>query len=144
MPASESILIPEKKPFAPVDTAIKLYKKVFAVCIKMPKRYTFFGLQQTVELAGSVMDNAKRANSVFAKNDHEKQIRIDYWIMARADLQALSTRIDRFTDAYGTLSYKDEHSGRTKGVTIKELGEIADLINSEMTNLTNVIQRERN
>ena len=143
MPAPKSRLIEERKPFAPVDNSIRLYKKVTAVCLKMPKRYTYLILQPVMELAGEVMDNAKGANSVFPTNQHEVQIRRDYWIHARAKLQALSTRIDRFLEVPGTLNYRDDASDRTKGVTINELEEIADLIGVEMALITNALEEEK-
>lgn len=143
MPAPKSRLIQENKPFAPVDNAIRLYRKVVEVCLKMPKRYTYLILQDVIELAGRVMDNAKGANSVFPTNQHEVQIRRDYWIHARANLQALSTRIDRFLEVPGTLTYHDERSDKTKGVTTKELEEIADLIGAEMALITKALEEEK-
>ena len=144
MPAPKSRLVKEPKPFAPVDTAIRLYKKVLAVCLKMPRRYTYLLLQDVINLAGEVMDNAKKANSVFPTNPHEAQIRRDYWIYARASLQALSTRIDRFLEVPSTLNYHDERADRTKGVTVNELGEIADLISAEMGLITDALKSDKN
>lgn len=119
----------------------------------MPRRYTYFGLQQTNELAGSVMDNVKMANSVFVdyKSEHpdvdivlrDATRRLEHWKIAREHLQALSTRIDRFYDAKGTLTYHDATSGKTKGITQKELDEVIDLIIEENNNLNNTIDREK-
>lgn len=117
MPAPKSILTEKPKPYAPVTNAIAIYEKTLHICLKMPKRYTYLILQDVIRLAGEVMDNTKKANSVFAQNLHEAQIRKDYWINARASLQALSSRIDRFIDAPQSLRYRDEHSNHTKGVT---------------------------
>lgn len=143
MPAQKSRLRKEKRPFAPVDTAITLYKRVLAACLKMPKRYTYLILKDVIDLSGAVMDNAKCANSVFPTNAHEAQIRIDFWIVARAKLQALSSRIDRFLEIPDTLTYHDEQSGKSKGITVHELDEIADLIIEEMALLTSTIESDR-
>lgn len=143
MPAPKSILWEKRKPFAPVDLPPKLYKKVVDACLKMPKRYTYLILQDVVQLAGRVMDNAKAANSVFPTNQHEAQIRRDYWIYARADLEALSSRIDRFLEIPETLRYKDEISGRTKGITESELEEIADLIIQERGLITKALESDK-
>ena len=145
MPAPKSRLLTskEKKPFAPVDTAKKLYKKVLDACLKMPKRYTYLLLMDVIHCAADVKRNAKGANSVFPTNQHEAQIRRDYWIHARAALQGLSSFIDDFLDAPDTLQYHDEQSGRTKGVTVHELEEIADLINAEMALLTKTLEDEQ-
>lgn len=108
----------------------------------MPKRYTYLLLKDVIELSGKVMDNAKMANSVFPTNQHEAQIRRDYWIHARSCLQALSTRIDRFLEVPTTLTYRDERSGKIKGVSMNELIEIVDLINSEINLLTEQLKSE--
>ena len=143
MPAPKSRLINEKRPFAPVDTAKKLYKKVLDMCLKMPKRYTYLLLTDVIHCAADVKRNTKGANSVFPTNQHEAQIRRDYWIHARAALQGLSSFIDDFLDIPDTLQYHDPASDRTKGVTIHELEEIADLINSEMGLITKALEDEQ-
>ena len=144
IPAPNSILVEtfERKPFAPVDTAISIYKETLRLCLKMPKRYTYLILQDVIHLAGEVMDYSKKANSVFAHNAHEQQIRIDFWIYARSSLQALSTRIDRFLEVPGTLNCKDEETGKSKRITRKELLNLLDLIISEQNLLTNQIKEE--
>ena len=109
----------------------------------MPKRYTYLLLKDVIELAGRVMDYAKMANSVFPTNQHEAQLRRDYWIRARSSLQALSTRIDRFVEVPGTFSYHDNSQHKTKGVKERELVEIADLIISEMNLLTTTLESEK-
>ena len=142
IPARKSRLIKEKQPFAPVDTARKIYGSTLNMCIKMPKRYTYLVLKETIELAGKVMDYTKMANSVFPTNQHEAQIRRDYWIVARSSLQALSSRIDRFIEMPDALSYKFEDTGKVVHVTINELNELADLIISEMSLITNQLESE--
>ena len=129
--------------FEPVYRAGILYNAVVAMCIKMPKRYTYLILKDTVELSGEVLDYAKMANSIFPTNQHEVQIRIDYWIKARATLQALSGRIDRFHDVLESLSYVEQASGRRKGVTKNEIKAICDLIDTEQKLLTKTIKNER-
>ena len=143
MPALKSILWQKRKPFAAVDIPPKLYKKTVDACLKMPKRYTYLILQDVIQLAGRVMDNTKAANSVFPTNQHEAQIRRDHWIHARADLEALSSRIDRFLEIPETLRYKDEISGRTKGITESELEEIADLIIQERGLITKALESDK-
>lgn len=143
MPAPKSILWQKRKPFAAVDLPPKLYKKTVDACLKMPKRYTYLILQDVIQPAGRVMDNTKAANSVFPTNQHEVQIRRDYWIHARADLEALSSRIDRFLEIPETLRYKDEISGRTKGITESELEEIADLIIQERGLITKALESDK-
>lgn len=142
MPAPKSVLREEKRPFAPVDTANKLFRKVLSVTKKMPKRLTYLLLMDFLGHARRVRDCTKMGNSVFATNEHEKQMRIDYWLEARAELQALASGLDDFLEMPDTLTYKD--SGKTKGVTLNELGEIADLINQESALITKQLEIERN
>ena len=120
-----------------------LYDKVIHVCSKMPKRYTYLILKDTVEIAGKIMDYTAAANSVFPTNQHEAQLRRDYWIKARALNQALSRRINRFIKAQGSLTYIDENWKR-KGVTKNELKEIMDLIIQEQALITGTIKAEAN
>ena len=142
MPAPKSRLRIEERPFAPVDNARKLYAKTLKLCLKMPKRYTYLVLQNVIELAARVRDNAKAANSVFPTNAHEAQIRRDYWIHARAALQSLALAVDSFLDIPDTLQYRDGTTGKTKGITVKELEELADLINREQALLTKQLKDE--
>lgn len=142
MPAPKSILRQERRPFAPVDTAIKLFKKCMTLSGKIPKRHKFSFGDRIICLAGDVMDNTKAANMVYPTNGHEAQIRRDYWIKARSALAALSNWIDRILEAPGEMTYRDE-AGRTKGVKITELEEVAGLIYTEMELLTNQLIEEK-
>ena len=120
-----------------------LYEKVIHVCTKMPRRYTYIILKDTVETAGKILDYATAANSVFPTNQHEAQMRRDYWIKARAFNQILSRRINRFINSPGSLTYIDE-KGKKKGVTKNELKEIMDLIIKEQSLITGTIKSESN
>ena len=143
MPAPNSILTRNRNEFPPLVIARKLYKRTLDACLKMPKRYTYLILQDVIQIAGHILDDVKRANSVYVTNAHEFQIRRDYWISARANLEALSTRIDTFLDIPDTLRYKDEQSGRMKGITISELEEIADLICQERGLVSKTLESEK-
>ena len=120
-----------------------MYDKVIKVCAKMPKRYTYLLLKDTVEIAGRIVDHVAAANSIFPTNQHEAQMRRDYWIRARALNQALSRRINRFINAEGSLTYVDEN-GKKKGVTKNELKEIMDMIIREQALITGTIKSEAN
>ena len=99
------------------------------------------------------MDHAKMANSIFVnyRNENEdidvilddQKRRIKQWKKAREHLQALFTRIDRFFDTPGTLTYHDEKSGKTKGISQKELNEILDLMIEENNHINKAIDREK-
>lgn len=142
MPAPNSRLKPQSKAYAPVDVAIKIYKKTVAICLKMPKRYTYLMLQDIIHLAGEVMDNCKKANSIFPTDREEANERKICWVRARASAQALSTRLDRLLEVPGITRYPDDN-GKYHGITEKELTELADLVNQELGYISNLLPCER-
>lgn len=121
-----------KSGFQVIDTARDLKKKVLQICIKLPKRYTDLILKDTVQDAKDVARYTRKANSIFPHNQHEAQIRIDYWIEAMATIQSLSDDINDVSDIPSVLRYKDFNTGKDKGVTMNELDEIVDMVNSEI------------
>ena len=95
-----TILIPEMSPihFQFVETARKLAVHTRKCCLKMPKRYTFYGAQELSALADTVYNEVKMANSVFPGNQHEAQLRRDHLIEANATLQALIGQLGIMAD----------------------------------------------
>lgn len=131
----------DESKFEVVDNALELYKYTLRLCLKMPRRYTFLILQPVVELAGKVADYTKCANSVFPTNAHEAQIRIDYYIRARAELQALISRASIMADASGALTYQDEK--KTKGVTSNEIEKWSYMMYKELSLIKGSIDNDR-
>lgn len=72
-----------------LDTARSLHIFTKQQCVKLPKRYTFFGIQQTYASSAKIMENVKRGNSTYPSNEHEAQIRRDYFMAALAELYVL-------------------------------------------------------
>ena len=124
-----------------VETARILRKKVLDACLKLPRRYTFLLLQDTMHVANDVMHLCKSANSVFPTNPSEVQMRINYWIQARASLQALSSDIDEIAEIPSILTYS--FTGKKKGVTRHEIDELGALINKEMGLIKKAIEVDR-
>ena len=81
-----------------VETARKLAVHTRKCCLKMPKRYTFFGAQELSLLADTVYNAVKMANSIFPGNQHEAQLRRDHLIEANATLQALIGQLGIMAD----------------------------------------------
>ncbi len=77
-----------------LQTARDLLRFTQEQVVKLPKRYTFFGKQQTFDCANRMMTNVKKGNSIFPRNKHEVQLRRDYFLNALAELQMLSEHID--------------------------------------------------
>ena len=145
MPAPNSIINKKDTKFRALDDAIKLYKEVLSIAACIPKRYTKTGLpEDLVNLAGKVLDNAKIANSIYIgnKDPDEMKRRIKKWKKAREYLQALSSKIDRLADIDG-LNFYDIDSRKVIGIKKRKLIRVFDLINMELANLKETIDRER-
>lgn len=72
-----------------LDTARNLFKFTKQQCVRLPKRYTFFGTQQTYACASQIMENVKMGNSIYPTNEHEVQMRRDYFLKALAEINVL-------------------------------------------------------
>ena len=72
-----------------IDTARKLSAQIRRFCIKLPKRYTFWGLQQLCELADDVYIEVVKANSTYIGSEKEYWIRKEHLIEANNNLWAL-------------------------------------------------------
>lgn len=133
----------KRKPsgFQVIDTSRELKRKVLQMCVKLPKRYTDLILKDTVQDAKDVARNARKANSVFPHNQHEAQIRYDFWIHALSAIQALSDDLNDISEIPSVLRYND--NGREKGATINELDEISDLVNEEFELLKGCLESDR-
>ena len=144
MPAPKSRLVPKAEPYEPMEVAKKLYRKVSNACVKMPDRYSYILLTQTIELAGKAMDNVKMALSVESPLALcEVEFRHGCWVKARAMLKALSNRFDRFVEVPDVLRYNDPNTNRKKGLTINEIEEIADLVNYELYLIDESLERDK-
>lgn len=81
-----------------VETARKLAVHTRKCCLKMPKRYTFYGVQELSALADTVYNEVKMANSIFPSNQHEAQLRRDHFIAANCTLQAFIGQLGIMAD----------------------------------------------
>lgn len=77
-----------------VDTAIKLQIHTIKQCVKFPKKYTFYISQDIANIANSICDHAKEANSINPTNLHEVQMRRDHLLNAYSKTQALISKIN--------------------------------------------------
>ena len=87
-----------------LQTARDLLRYTKIQCMKFPKRYTFFGNQQMCNCAYRMLENIKKGNSTYPRNNPEVQIRRDYFMEALSELQVLAEYID---DARNTFPIKD-------------------------------------
>ena len=81
-----------------VETARKLAVFTRKNCLKMPKRYTFYGAQELSALADVVYNEVKMANSIFPGNQADAQLRRNHLTEANAALQALVGQLGIMAD----------------------------------------------
>lgn len=82
-----------------VETARKLELHAFQVCTKAPKRYGPYLLYKIMALASMVHDEARAANNIVPRNQHEAQMRRDHLTKANIALQNLSPKLTLLYDA---------------------------------------------
>ncbi len=81
-----------------LNTARELERKTRQACLRCPKRYTFYGLQELWQTSRRIHSNVKQANSVNPSNQHEVQIRKDFFIYALAAVQDYVSQIEVMTE----------------------------------------------
>ena len=75
-------------------TARKLQVYSIQKCVNFPKRYTFYVSQPIAHAATKIYEDVKRGNSVYPLNQHEAQLRRDYFLSAYAELQSLISQLE--------------------------------------------------
>lgn len=71
-----------------------LQKQTVTRCVNMPKRYTFYGNTELAAIAKRVYAAVKKGNSVYPLNQHEVQIRRDYFMEALCELQDFISQLE--------------------------------------------------
>lgn len=112
-----------------VHNAGKLAAFTIKRCVNFPKRYTFFISDQLANMASEVYTNVIRANNIYAKNQHDAQIRIDFLVDARGLLYGLIAQIGIARELF----------------TINDnvMEEWMTLINTEISLINGVIKNDR-
>ena len=75
-------------------TARELQIYTIQKCVGFPKRYTFYVSQPLAAIATRIYENVKMGNSIYPSNQHEAQMRRDYFLRAGAELQNLISQIE--------------------------------------------------
>ena len=113
-----------------LHTARALQIYTIQKCVNtIPKRYTFYIGTGLAESARSIYENVKRGNSVYPLNQHEVQLRRDYFLRAYVELQSMVSQIEV---AYELLNFDE-------GV----LNEWSGLIDSEMKLVQALMKKDR-
>lgn len=117
-----------------VEQASDLYEKVVNMCVKMPKRYKDYISKDLVNLARDVRSCIVQGNSIRLSQAtlySDFVFRHQKYIEAYAALNELGAIINiTIQRPFGLRSY-DPETKSTKGVTIKELEIVSDLISVE-------------
>ena len=77
-----------------LHTARALQIYTIQKCVSFPKRYTFYVSQPLAAIATRIYEDVKRGNSIYPSNQHEAQIRRDYFLNAEAELQNLISQVE--------------------------------------------------
>ena len=77
-----------------LHTARELQIYSIQKCAHFPKRYTFYVSQPLAACATRIHEDVKRGNSIYPTNQHEAQMRLDYFLNARAELYNLVSQIE--------------------------------------------------
>ena len=70
-------------------------------CVNFPKRYTFYISQPIANCATRIHENVKLGNSIYPTNQHEVQMRRDYFLKANAELYNLVSLIEVANELFG-------------------------------------------
>lgn len=81
--------------------ARQLHIHTIKKAVNFPKRYTFYVSQPIAECATRIHECVKCANSIYPLNQHEVQIRRDYFLRANAELNNLVSLIEVANELFG-------------------------------------------
>ena len=81
--------------------ARKLQMYTIQKCVGFPKRYTFYVSQPIANAAVQVYEDVKRGNSIYPLNQHEVQMRRDYFLRAHAELQSMVSQLEVAQELFG-------------------------------------------
>ena len=83
-----------------LHTARELRLHTIRKCVNFPKRYTFYVSQPLVACATRIRDYVKVGNSIYATNAHEQQMRIDYFVRAKAEVNNIVSHIEEACELF--------------------------------------------
>lgn len=63
-------------------------------CVNFLKRYTFYVSQPLANTATRIHEYVKCGNSIYPTNKHEAQMRLDYFLKAKAELNNMVSQIE--------------------------------------------------
>lgn len=119
-----------------LETARELEIYTIKQCAKFPKRFMFLITKDIVDLAKSIFNNVKSANSVYPTNTAELQLRTNFIINANCGLQCLISQLDIAREFI-------KHTDNNKAIKSKIWQTWADLITSEVKMLSSLRKNDK-
>lgn len=127
-----------------VNTANAIYVETLQFLTRLSARYSRLVADNVIKLAGEVLDNCEKANSIFPSNDNRKALRERHLLEARASVLALDVHMAHvyelmmlnpqgcFTSATGKTMSSAEAQERLDKMA-QSLGEKIDRENEMIT-----------
>ena len=81
-----------------VEQATALASTVGQICSRLPKRWSFTRTQYILKAANSVMENAVRANAIYATNRAEEDVRMGHLLEALSSVYVLVAYLDQIAE----------------------------------------------
>ncbi len=81
--------------------ARKLQIHTIQKVVNFPKRYTFYVSQPIAACATRIHEYVKCGNSIYPLNQHEVQMRRDYFLRANAELNNLVSQLELANELFG-------------------------------------------
>ena len=81
-----------------VEQASTLASTAGKICSRLPKRWSFTRTQYIVGAANSVMENAVRANAIYATNRAEEDVRMGHLLEALSSVYVLEAYLNQIAE----------------------------------------------
>lgn len=123
-----------ENPYLVCSNAEKIYELTIKLCAKLPKRYGVLIASDVVKKAEEVAAHLHSANVIYLTKDTFYEEFIERRLCfqrARGSLADLSFKVNLLISAPSCLRSYNPETGKTSGVTINEIKELAKLIQSE-------------
>lgn len=122
-----------------INTANQIYIETINFLTRLSARYSRLIAEPTAKLAGEVIDQAEKANSIFPSDPQRMELRKAHLLEARASLMALDVRL---THCYLILNQNPEGAfTNSKGNPVKS-ADATEKLDKMAQNLGELIDKE--
>ena len=98
----------KESPMEVITVGREIYLNTYRLCMNeqiIPKKHRFMIAKSIINLASNIIDNVNKANSIFPRNDADKEIRYKYQKQAYANCDALLGKLELASQLF-PISYK--------------------------------------